>query len=65
MIKPFEILSTRPEPDGTGVMYRVSKTSMEDGAQVTKTIESYMLVPAGCDLDREVFSHLKASGWLE
>ena len=65
MIKPFEIKMTRQEPGGTGVIYSVSRREISDAVETVKTIESYVLVPSGQDVDSFVFDHLKASGWIQ
>jgi hypothetical protein len=65
MIKPFEIMSTRPEPEGTGVFFRVSKRFVFDRMETVKTLEGYLLVPRGKDIDQETFDHLKIAGWIQ
>lgn len=64
-IKPFEILSTKAEPDGTGVTYRVSKKSVQGLRVQTDSMESYVLVPANEDIDAYVYNYLLESGWIE
>lgn len=64
MIKPFQIKLTREEPGGTGVIYSVSKREVNGNKETVKTIESYVLVPEGLDVDAYVFNFLKQSGWV-
>lgn len=63
-IKPFEILSTRQETEGTGVNYRVSKSSFADGQMQTYEIESFVLVPKDEDIDAYLLKYLTESGWI-
>ena len=65
MIKPFDIKMTRAEPGGTGVIYSVSRREINGNRETVKTVESYVLVPDGEDIDTFVFLHLKASGWVQ
>lgn len=67
MIKPFTILSTREENDGSlGVFYSVSYRELA-GPHVmrTKTMRGYLTMPAGGDVDAFVFDYLKKAGWVE
>lgn len=67
MIKPFTILTTRVEPDGTlGVFYRVQyREQVSPTVMRTKTLESYVTCPKGSDIDAFVYEHLKEAGWFE
>lgn len=65
MIKPFDIITTRAEPGGTGVIYSVSRREINGNRETVKTVESYVLVPDGEDIDAFVFAHLKAAGWTQ
>lgn len=65
MIKQFEILQTRPEPEGTGVIYQASRRLMKGNTETTRTIKGYLLVLAGRDVDREVYEYLKKQGWVQ
>lgn len=65
MIKPFEIVSTRPDPGGTGVLFRVRRRYVSQHHDTVRTLEGYLLVPEGQDVDRATFEHLKASGWID
>ena len=65
MIRPFDIKLTRDEPGGTGVIYSVGRREINGNRETVKTVESYVLVPAGQDINAFVFAHLKASGWIE
>jgi hypothetical protein len=67
MIKPFTILGTRVEADGTlGVLYSVQKREVVSPTVMrTKTLESYLSMPAGEDVDAFVYQHLKEAGWVE
>jgi hypothetical protein len=66
MIKPFKIISTRQEPDGgTGVTFEVSKTIyLSEAKTETKSLKTYISVPAGEDIDMYLFKDLQQSGWL-
>jgi hypothetical protein len=66
MIKPFKILSTRQEPDGgTGVTFEVSKTKyLTKKITQTSTLNTYISIPAGEDIDMYLFKDLQQSGWL-
>lgn len=63
-IKPFKILSTREEPDGTGVLFEISKSSVEGQKIQIDTIESYVLVPPLNDVDTYLFNYLLDTGWI-
>lgn len=67
MIKPFTILSTRVEADGTlGVFYRVQYREYVSASLIrTKTLESYLTMPQGEDVGAFVYEHLKEAGWFE
>ena len=67
MIKPFTILSSRVEADGTlGVFYRVQhREQVSPTVMRTKTLESYMTMPKDADIDAFVYEHLKEAGWFE
>lgn len=65
MLKPFEIKQTRPEEGGTGVIYSVSKREVAADRETVKTIETYLLVPDGNNIDVYVFEHLRRSGWIQ
>ena len=67
MIKPFTILSTRTEGDGTlGVFYRVQyREKVSPTVTRTKTLESYMSIPPGSDVDAYVFQQLNQAGWIQ
>ena len=67
MIKPFTILSSRTEPDGTlGVFYRVQyREQVSPTVMRTKTLESYMNVPKDADIDAFVFAQLQEGGWIQ
>lgn len=66
VIKPFTILSTRPEQNGsTGVFYESMITEVVDEThRNTRGVRSYISVPAGEDIDTYVFNFLQDSGWL-
>ena len=66
IIKPFEILSTRLEHDGsTGVDFKAEKIeSISLMKRRRKGITGYISVPAGMDVDQAVFDYLQDSGWL-
>lgn len=65
MIKPFDIVSTRQEPDGTGVLYRVAKRTVESGVDKTMIMEGYLLLPPGENVDAGVYARLKYMGFVE
>ncbi|CAB4122423.1 hypothetical protein UFOVP33_5 [uncultured Caudovirales phage] len=66
MIKPFKVLETRTEPDGsTGVIYEVTRVE-STAPNRTKTLKmsTYMSVPKDQDVDQFLFEKLSAAGWL-
>ncbi len=66
MIKPFKIIHTRKEEDGgTGVIFEVSKV-VGTGANTStlETMQTYMLVPDGQDVDAYLFEQLSKAGWF-
>lgn len=65
MIKPFEIKLTRKEEGGTGVIYNVSKREIVGNVETVKSVESYVFVPDGEDIDAYLFDFLKQSGWIQ
>lgn len=65
MIKPFDIIKTREDPEGIGVFYRVSKRSFDGKKTFTSTVEGYMLVRRDEDIDAGTFSRLKQAGLIE
>lgn len=67
MIKPFKILDTREERDGSlGVFYSVSHRELASpNVMRTKTMNGYLTMPPGEDIDAFVFEYLKKSGWVE
>ncbi len=66
MIKPFKVLETRLEKDGTtGVIFEVSKViSAQLGKSKTTTMTSYINVSQGVDIDQFLFDELSKAGWL-
>ena len=66
MIKPFTIISTRPEADGgNSVFFSVTKTEMfEDKKVRTQMMKTSVHVPAGEDQDQYIFDMLQKGGWL-
>jgi len=65
MIKPFKILSTRDEVDGTTVFFRVSRTEQIDETKSkTKVMETAVHVNTGEDIDEVIFNNLKDTGWI-
>ena len=66
VIKPFEILDTRLEPEGsTGVFFQAEKVEIPQPQKRKRLgVRSYISVPAGKDIDEAVFEHLQNSGWL-
>jgi len=66
MIKPFKIIHTRKEPDGgTGVIFEVSRTDAKAAnTSSTLTMQTYMLVPDGEDIDAFLFEKLSKAGWF-
>jgi len=69
MIKPFTILETRTEADGSfGVFYRVELRVVESVMPrkvVLKQLEGYATVPKDADIDAYIYQYLKDSGWVE
>jgi hypothetical protein len=66
MIKPFQILETRQEQDGTtGVLFSVSRTdSINANTSGTQTMTAYMTIPDGCNVDEYLFQELSKQGWF-
>lgn len=66
MIKPFEILDTRQNPNGsTGVLYHVWRVeSVGPGRTKEFGCQSYLEVPAGRDLELYVHEKLSEAGWF-
>lgn len=66
MIKPFKVVETRVEADGsTGVIYEVSKvTSISSGRTKTERLQAYMTIPKGQDIDAYLFKQLSQAGWF-
>ena len=64
MIKPFEILETRTEADGsTGVMVKVQKvTAVTTRLTTTNGMVCYMQVPVGRDVDLYLFEEFSKAG---
>jgi hypothetical protein len=65
MIKPFDIIKTREDPEGIGVFYRVSKRWGDGAKTYTSTIEGYMLVPRNEDIEAGTYSRLKQAGLIQ
>ena len=66
MIKPFKILETRSEADGsTGVIAEVWKvTAIADGRVMKDGMRCYMQVPQGQDVDTYLFDKFSQAGWF-
>jgi hypothetical protein len=66
MIKPFKVIETRAEADGsTGVIYEVSKvTSISSSRTKTDRLQAYMTIPEGADVDAYLFEQLSKAGWF-
>jgi hypothetical protein len=66
MIKPYKILQTRTEVDGTiGVIYSVSQTTSQSATvSDEKTMQAYMVIPEGWDIDEYLFEQLSKAGWF-
>ena len=65
MIKPFTVLKTREDPNGTTVFFSVSKTEFLEGNKAkTQKMETAVLVPTGEDQDQYIFDMLQKGGWL-
>ena len=66
MIKPFKILQTRTEQDGsTGVIFEVFKSQVsEDRTASGRLMRTYISVPEGEDVDQYLFNFLDQGGWL-
>jgi hypothetical protein len=66
MIKPFKILETRTEQDGsTGVVFEVFKSQVsENGTSGGRLMRTYISVPEGEDIDQYVFNFLDRGGWV-
>lgn len=66
VIKPFVILNTKTEADGsTGVYFQAEKVEMPEPLKRRRLgVQAYISVPVGKDIDQAVFEHLQNSGWL-
>lgn len=66
MIKPFEIIGTRPvEGLGTGVTYKVWRTEFsKPGHSQTLECETFIIVPDGENIEEYLFEVLSKSGWI-
>jgi len=71
MIKPFTILKTTTEVDGTiNVFFNVSKTQLEeyDGElrPITYSLDGVINVPSTIeDIDKYLYQHLIETGWID
>jgi len=66
MIKPFKILSTVTEPEGsTGVHFEVTKGVVVDEHRTrTFKLRAYLSVPVDADIDAALFAFLDEGGWV-
>ena len=66
MIKPYEILSTRDEQDGSKtVFFEVSKTTMLNPSTAsTEKMQTSIVIPPDVDVDEYLFADLQKSGWV-
>ncbi len=66
MIKPFKIIQTRTEAEGsTGVIYEVWRcTSMTATKSEEQRVRAYMSIPQGRDVDAYLFEQLSQAGWF-
>lgn len=66
IIKPFVILSTRQEPEGsTGVFFQAEKVEIPEPLKRRRLgVQAYISVPVGKDIEEAVFEHLQNSEWL-
>lgn len=70
MIKPFIILKTTTEEDGTiTIFFNVKKTVFEEYQgeirPVTNSLETAINVPASIiDIDKFLYQHLTETGWI-
>ena len=66
MIKPFKIIKTRTEADGSiGVDYEVWKTTVISPQKSRiDSMQAYMTVPPGVDIDDFLFEQLSIAGWF-
>lgn len=61
----FQIVQTRPEQGGTGVIYYVEK--LQEDTETKKCIvgtRGYLFVPDGQNVEATVEGFLRSSGWL-
>jgi hypothetical protein len=71
MIKPFTVLKTNTEADGTiTVFFTVKKTIFMDHEgeirPVTDSLETAINVPAGTiDIEKYLYEHLTKTGWID
>ena len=66
MIKPFKVIQTRPEADGTtGAIYEVWRyTSLTATKSEEQRMRAYMSIPQGRDVDEYLFEQLSQAGWF-
>jgi len=66
MIKPFQILQSRTEADGTtGVIVKVWKvTAVSMNTTKTEGMQCYMQIPAGQNADEYLFDQFSKAGWF-
>ena len=65
MIKPFDILNTREEPDGIGVFYSVSKRRIDGDVTTTSRFDGYLLIPRTENIEVGTYVRLKQAGLVE
>ena len=68
VVKPFKVLDVKEELDGgQGVNFEVSKIEyIDEDKTTTKTVtmNSYISVPNGEDIDTYLFNYLNTGGWV-
>ena len=65
MIRPFDIITTREEPEGIGVIYRVTKRHVKGPSTVTSRVEGYLLIPRNEGIEAGTYARLKQVGLIE
>ena len=66
MIKPWQILDIRQEPDGgKTVTFKVYKVDITSIPKSIKTMETAVYVAAHEDVEDTLYNYLKESGWID
>jgi len=61
----FEFISSRVEEGGTGIIFRVRRvTNNSENRHGIETMQSYVFVPDGQDINEVTYIYLKDAGWI-